>query len=250
MYKIYRGKTLGGDKVRGYQTKKEMIYETLKQEIYDGIYGFNDKLVISHLAKRFSSSEIPVREALNQLNSDGLIDFKPHIGAVVNSLSEQDIKNIFQLRIELEGLATRLAIDYLTEEDLHELEEINEKSAKAIEEADYILFSQYNIDFHMKIYGKSGNNLLVKMIEDLWNNTKRYPSVFTSNQSYVQTSLEEHREICAALRASNRVEAELKMIEHKTRAAKQILKISHANSYQNVDKKTLAQVQSITILNQ
>ena len=84
------------------------------------------------------------------------------------------------------------------------------------------------------------------MIEDLWNNTKRYPSVFNSNKEYAKKSLEEHEEIYTALKARNSVEAELKMIKHKTRAAKQILKISSVDGYKQLDKKTLKEVQSIT----
>lgn len=230
--------------MKGYQTKKDIVYETLKQEIYDGIYGFNEKLVISHLAKRFSSSEIPVREALNQLKSDGLVEFKPHIGAVVNSLSKNDIKNIFELRIELEGLATRLATDLLTEDDLHELYLINEASEKAINEENYLLFGQYNIDFHMKIYEKCGNDLLVKMIQDLWNNTNRYPSVFKSNVRHMKKSLKEHMKIYEFLKQKKSVEAELEMLKHKARAAREILKISKMEHYNQVNKRSVKVAQA------
>lgn len=235
--------------MKGYQTKKDIVYDTLKQEIYEGVYGFDEKLVISHLAKRFSSSEIPVREALNQLKSDGLIKFRPHVGAVVNSLSKEDIKNIFELRIELEGLATRLAIANLNEDDIDELQRINEASAKAIEVEDYSSFSQYNIDFHMKIYEKCENDLLIKMIQDLWNNTNRYPPVFKSNLEYVKQSLQEHEEIFNALKQKNSVDAELIMLKHKARAAQEILKISTIKGYEDLDQKELQEVQSASAIN-
>lgn len=225
-----------------------MIYETLKSEIYSGVYSFNDKLVISHLAKRFNSSEIPVREALNQLTADGLIDFRPHIGAVVNNLSKTDIKNIFELRIVLEGLATRLATLNLTAQKLTELQIIHELSIKAIDRQDYNAFSQYNTDFHMKIYENSNNELLVKMITDLWKNTNRYPSVFHSNLNYVKLSALEHEEILKYLIQKDSVSAELIMVKHKTRAAREILKTTDFEGFEDVKKEHVRAMQLISSL--
>ncbi|MFO1445598.1 GntR family transcriptional regulator [Bacillus sp. Bva_UNVM-123] len=80
-----------------------MIYQTLKQKIYDGKYKPGEKLVIARLAKDFECSDIPVREALNLLESEKLILFKPHIGAIVSPLSLEEIKEIFGVRVILEG---------------------------------------------------------------------------------------------------------------------------------------------------
>ncbi|KGR90149.1 hypothetical protein CD30_12905 [Ureibacillus massiliensis 4400831 = CIP 108448 = CCUG 49529] len=231
--------------MKGYRTKKDIIYETLKKEIYEGFYEFNEKLVITHIAKRFSSSEIPVREAYNQLKSDGLIEFKPHIGAVVSSLSKEDIKNIFELRIELEGLATRLAVDHLNESDLEELHEIIGESNNAIEQDNYSLYEQKNIEFHMKIYNKCKNPLLVKTIKDLWNNTNRYPSVFKSNMEHVKISLQEHEDIYHALVQKNSVIAEEKMLKHKARAGREILRIAQKEFYEKIDESKMKEIQNI-----
>src|SRR5690625_4909447 len=90
-------------------TKKDFVYKNLKNEILEGGLEAGEKIIISRIAKRFEVSEIPVREALNMLRIEGLIEFSPHIGAIVSSISTKDIQEIFEIRIELEGLATRLA---------------------------------------------------------------------------------------------------------------------------------------------
>lgn len=234
--------------MRRYQTKKEIIYETLKKEIYEGKYQFEEKLVISRIAKRFYSSESPVREAMNKLNSENLVEFKPHVGAVVSTLSIDDIKDIFELRIELEGLATRLATNYLGDKDLDEIRNILDESYKALEKKDYELFEKLNVKFHMKIYKSCQNQLLIKTIQDLWKNTDRYPSLFNQNDDHNKLSIQEHEEIYVALIQRNSVIAERKILKHKARAGKEILRITQQNFYKDLDDSNLSETQKITNL--
>lgn len=208
-----------------YRTKKETIYEILKEEIYNGKYKAGERLIISRLAKRFDSSEIPVREALNQLSSEGLIEFVPYVGATVSLLSPKDIKNIFDVRIELEGLATRLAAENLQNTDFEMLREILDKSIASFSNKDYSGFEKCNLDFHMRLYEKSDNPRLVKIIESLWKNTKRYPSLFDQNDHFVRQSIEEHEQIYSALLEKNGLLAEELMRRHKERAGKEVIKL-------------------------
>lgn len=212
--------------MEGYLTKKETIYKILKEEIYEGEYELGERLVISHLAKRFNSSEIPVREALNQLTSEGLIVFKPHVGAMVSQLSPKDIQNILDMRIELEGLATRLAAEHLDTKDFEALREIIDESKRVFEDRDYKKYTNLNLEFHMIIYRKSDNDLLYKTIKDLWRNSSRYPRIFHKNDDHIRLSIEEHQEIYEALMHKNSILAENIMLKHKARAAKEILRLT------------------------
>lgn len=210
-----------------YRTKKETIYEILKEEIYEGKYKAGERLVISHLAKRFNSSEIPVREAINQLSSEGLIEITPYVGATVSLLSPKDIKDIFELRIVLEGLATRLAARNLQDADFEMLRKILNDSVEGFSNKDYRKYEKCNLEFHMKLYEKSDNPRLVKIIESLWKNTKRYPSLFDQNDEYIRQSIKEHEEIYLALLEKNGELAEEIMKRHKERAAKEIIRLTH-----------------------
>lgn len=222
-------------KIKSYRTKKEMIYQILKEEILSGQYEFGEKLVISRLAVRFETSEIPVREAITLLESEKLIEFKPHVGAVVKTLSAKDIQEIFELRIELEGLATRFAADGLTEEDYLELRKILDDSAEAFNQKDYVQFEKLNVEFHNKIYSACHNQLLIQTINDLWSNTNRYPSLFKGNDEHIQESMEEHEEIYHALLVKNSMLAENYMIKHKTRACREILRLTQQKFYDKLN---------------
>jgi len=219
------------------KTKKEIIYETLKNEIYNGDLKFNEKLVINSLAKRFNSSEIPVREAMSLLQSDELIEIKPHIGAIVKPLSEKDVRNILELRIELEGLATRLATERLTKEDLDFLRMVLDASIAAHERDEYDRFEELNIQFHNAIYKKSNNQLLTKTINDLWKNTNRYPSIFERNLDHIRKSINEHEGIYEAIVEKDSAKAEYLMIQHKVRAGKEILSVTQSKFYENLQEE-------------
>lgn len=218
-----------------YRTKKEMIYQTLKEEILNGHYEFGEKLVISRLAVRFQSSEIPVREAISQLDSDKLIEFKPHVGAVVSTLLSKDIQEIFELRVELEGLATRLAVEGLKEDHMVELRKILDDSVVAFSEKDYGKYESLNVKFHNKIYSACNNQLLIRTIDDLWANTKRYPSLFKGNDEHIHASVEEHEMIYQALLQKDSMLAESYMVKHKTRAGREILRRNQREYYDKIN---------------
>ncbi len=212
-----------------------MIYQILKQEILNGFYEPGEKLIISRLAIRFESSEIPVREAMNLLKSEKLIEIRPHVGAIVNILSSKDIQEIFELRIELEGLATRLAVEGLTNEGLNDLRYILDQSNNAYKEKKFIQFEALNIQFHKKIYSLSNNKLLIRTIDDLWSNTKRYPSLFKENDEHIKKSIEEHEMIYKSLLQKDGMLAENYMIKHKARAGKEILRINQRKFYEQLN---------------
>ncbi|MFD1452386.1 GntR family transcriptional regulator [Oceanobacillus sojae] len=218
-----------------YSTKKEIIYHELKKEIQEGKYEFGEKLVISRLAKRFGTSEIPVREAINQLNSDNLIEFTPHVGAVVSTLSSKDIQEIFEVRIELEGLASRLAAENINEEIINNLRSIITASEDCLEKNDFEEIEKLNMKFHLTIYEASDNLLLIGMIRDLWNNTKRYPSLFSNNRGHAMHSIKEHKFIVEALEMKDPVLVENAMMKHKANAAKEVLRITQQDYYNNLD---------------
>lgn len=232
-------------KIKSYRTKKEMIYQILKEEILSGQYEFGEKLVISRLAIRFETSEIPVREAINLLESEKLIEFKPHVGAVVRTLSAKDIQEIFELRVELEGLATRLATEGLTEDDFFELRKILDESVEAFNAKEYVHFEKLNVDFHNKIYAASNNKLLIRTIDDLWSNTKRYPSIFKGNDEHIQESIDEHEEIYKALLVKDSMLAESFMIKHKTRAGREIMRLTQRKFYDKLNDQLTQSTKSV-----
>jgi DNA-binding GntR family transcriptional regulator len=114
-----------------YQTKSEIIYQEIKEDIINGKYKPNERIVISDVAREFGASDIPVREAMRHLESDGLIQSKPYVGAIVTNFDLADIRKIYQIRAVLEGLATRQAVDRIDKNGFKKLETILSKMMKA-----------------------------------------------------------------------------------------------------------------------
>ena len=110
----------------------ELIYRTLRENIADIIRKRiiyqelepGQKIVEQDLAKEFKTSRAPIREALRQLELEGLVNIIPNKGAYVTGISDKDVHDIYMIRSMLEGLCVRWATEHITQEQLEELDEI------------------------------------------------------------------------------------------------------------------------------
>ena len=94
------------------------VINTLEDAILNGSYKEGDSLNELRLSKSLGVSRTPVREALMQLELEGLVKNIPNKGAVVVGISEQDVEDIYEIRIRIEGLAARLCAEKITDEEL------------------------------------------------------------------------------------------------------------------------------------
>src|SRR5437762_3044963 len=107
-----------------HRTKQEFVYRTLRDAIVKCELAPGERLVIDDLARRLEVSSIPVREALQLLQSEGLVVAVPHVGATVAPISRESIAEVFTVMEGLEIVATRAAAHRARPEDLDALEEI------------------------------------------------------------------------------------------------------------------------------
>lgn len=135
-----------------FKTKTEVVHERIREEIIAGKIKPGQRLVISDLAKDFGHSEIPVREAIRQLESEGMVQVTPHVGAVVREINEKEFLEIYIIRIELEVLATRLAVPHIGEKALSKLNSLIQKAEIAIDEGKHDKLGTLNKHFHLSIY--------------------------------------------------------------------------------------------------
>ncbi len=182
------------------RTKNDAVYKKLRQDIIKGRLFPGQRLVMAELAKGFGVSETPVREAIRRLESEGLVAFTPHSGAVVADIDEAALVEIYLIRTELEALAARLAAAHITERDLEQIERKNGDIRRAIDDGRLDLVGPLNKEFHLKIYRSAPYPRLYKMIADLWDAFERWPGVFTYVPERAASSVIEHREIIEALR--------------------------------------------------
>ena len=198
-----------------YQTKSDIVYHALKEDIINGEYKPGQRIIAARVAKKFGFSEIPVREALKHLESEGIIQNKPHVGAVVTSLEVEDFEKLLQVRLTLEGLATRLAAAIIEEKDLKRLEKMIIKMEKVIRDKNYEKLPPLNYEFHRTICAACGNEYLYKIIFEIWDLSFRNPGVFAFAPERAIQSLPEHKAILKALKKRDGISAEKLVLEQK-----------------------------------
>ncbi|MFC7393403.1 GntR family transcriptional regulator [Scopulibacillus cellulosilyticus] len=149
--------------------KQQYAYVTIRARILDGTYSPGFRLVINQLAKEFSTSAIPVREAIRQLEAEGLIDYKPYSGAVVTPIDENQYHETLSVLAVLEGYATADSSQQIPEEKLKELKKLNQSMRETFEEDyDFIHFGKLNRQFHSIIYDYCTNSYLAESIRQIW----------------------------------------------------------------------------------
>ncbi|NLZ51956.1 MAG: GntR family transcriptional regulator, partial [Thermoanaerobacteraceae bacterium] len=106
----------------GYSLRSK-IYHHLKNAILDGVYKPGDSLIEMKLAKELGVSRTPIREAIRQLELEGLVTSIPNKGVVVEGVTLQDVEDIYEIRKMIEGLAARWAAEKISDEQLKELKD-------------------------------------------------------------------------------------------------------------------------------
>ena len=200
------------------KTKNLVVYEKLRQAIIKGTLKPGQKLVMASLARDFKISETPIREAIRRLESDGYVTFTPHAGAVVTKINDQELSEIYLIRISLEGLATRLAVPFISPNDIIWLKKKNQEMKTAIERGRYEKLARLNKAFHLRIYRAAPFSRLYKMIADLWDAFERWPSIFSFVPTRAETAIREHEQIIEALQTADIDKADTLMKEQKKKS--------------------------------
>lgn len=177
-------------------SKTQLAYEFLKNNILEDIYGPGQRIVIDQVAKEMGLSTIPIREAIRQLESDGLIQYKPYSGAIVSGINEKEYIEVLSVLSVLEGYATALSSRNLTSQRIERLIEINNQMEKALHEFDFERFGKLNREFHSIIYQECGNSYLLEEIRQAQQRLDRMrSSIFTFLPQRAKQSVEEHSSI-------------------------------------------------------
>ena len=148
----------------------DVAYASIRAGLSAGRWGAGAHLRETELAAELGLSRTPVREALRKLASEQLVAFEPHLGARVPGWSQQDLEEIFALRVELESYAAAEAARHATSEQVGELRDLAEEMEKAAfggAEPDHVLITDLNNRFHRLIVAATGNRRLDHLIATL-----------------------------------------------------------------------------------
>jgi DNA-binding GntR family transcriptional regulator len=179
-------------------TKAELASKTLREAIQSGQLPPGTHLVLQDLAAELGISYTPVREALRQLQTEGLVTSRPHYGTVVAEHSRKRAEEIYLLRSTLEPLAGSLAAKNATDHQIDDVAKAYEDLRRAIAEDRLDDVPALNASFHRLLVAASGLPVLAEFIERLWNGV---PYQAISLRGRVSDSAKEHRRILAALKA-------------------------------------------------
>ncbi len=174
-------------------------YETIKESILNRRVAPCEQLRIEDMARRMNISRTPIREALIRLEREGLVRINSRVGFFVCELTQNDLRELFELRELTEGYAAEKAAPSLSEEDLAQIDDLHRNAVSAFERNDLTLFNQYEIALHDFIIGHSGNMRLSRMIEGLKDLTYRERQYALSSRENVAQSIQEHRLLIEAL---------------------------------------------------
>ena len=182
------------------------VLNKLMDWIMDGKLKIGEKLNTEELARQLGVSRMPIREALKSLEKMGLAESIPYVGVKLVSLEQEDVLQIYLMRQLLEPLAAGEACKKITEEQIHELEEIH-KEYVPIVEADEIdakkLYLQ-NRKFHFAIYSISEMDRVCAMIESLWDTLSFFKLIYgrdvIKNTNGAKNMIAEHQGYIDALK--------------------------------------------------
>lgn len=182
------------------QALHQEIRDQLRQDILSGVLVAGTPLRQDALAERFNASRIPVREALRQLEAEGLIAHQLNRGAVVAGMSVEQICELLDIRVALECHAARLAVPNMVERDFQAMEAILKaySASKTIPE-----WAEHNRRFHLALSAPANNQRLVRLIEEFCLNTDRYTHVAMSRATGKDKPQEDHHRIVEAARAGD-----------------------------------------------
>lgn len=178
------------------------VFEKLREDILSGVYKDQDELREITIGEELGVSRTPVREALRQLELEGLVKIIPNKGAYVTGITQKDVRDIYKIRSILEGMCARWATENITSEQIEELEEI-------------VLLSEFHLKkerdkakqvsvldgrFHKVLYEASNSRIMEHTLSDFHKYVKMARMISVGSKERAEKSIEEHKNILEAIK--------------------------------------------------
>lgn len=197
-------------------TTPDLIADTLRDEILRGAVAPGQALRQEELADRFGVSRLPVRDALLRLEAQGLVHVYPNRGAFVISLSADDVREIYDLRILLEGDLLERAVPRMTADDWRRIDAAHAHATRTAGAPEWV---EGDWRFHRALYEPGGRPRHLAMIESLRATVARYSTAYSALPGRTAEWLADHDAILEACRARAAVAARRRLEAHLRRAS-------------------------------
>ncbi|HHT87511.1 MAG TPA: GntR family transcriptional regulator [Clostridiales bacterium] len=190
------------------------VYNSIREKILAGYYNENEELKENAIAAELGVSRTPVREALRQLELEGLVNIIPNKGAYVTGITKKDIHDIYTIRSYLEGLCAKWACENITNAQIEELEEILYLSDFHARRSHYSQLVELDNKFHDLLYKASGSKILNHVLSDFHQYVERVRKITLSRPYRAEQSRKEHAAIVEAIKKRDKDLAEALAHEH------------------------------------
>lgn len=203
----------------------EIIYKTIRDEIFAGKLNPGERLIEKELCERLKTTRGYVREALKMLSTDGFIVLSRGKGATVSKISNQDVKNLYEVLAVLEAKSVELAAPNLSSSDLEELTIINQKMRECVNAKDRAqarkIWQEANLQFHRLFAAKTGNQELKNLVEGIRWRTFDFKYVVLFEPHY-DLFVSEHEALISAIR-NKQFKSTRKIMENHVNKASEVL---------------------------
>lgn len=202
---------------------KDKAYTAIRDGIIQCRYRPGEPLLEEHVSRELGVSRTPIREALRELQRDGLVRYIPGKGVFVAEISMRDVREVFFLRRVLEVAALRVTVPSYRDEDLRPLLELFAGLDQKLETLDYDALFQSDIRLHGFIVETAGNKRLTDFVAVLGEQIERLRRISARMPGRMNRSVEEHRAILAAIRSRDVELAENLLVKHLENVEKSAL---------------------------
>lgn len=191
-----------------------LIFEKIREDILEKKYKPGDKLIEVKLAEELGVSRTPVREALKQMELDGLVENIPNRGVIVKGISDQDILDIYTIRTCIEALVAQWAAERISDQEMKEIEEIFDLMEFYTMKNDVEKLFELNTKFHETLYKATKSRYLEHMMKEFQFFIKTTRLLSLQSEGRKENALEEHRLIVAGLRERDVKKTRLALMSH------------------------------------
>ncbi len=196
------------------ESLREKVFKKIREDILKGRYKKGDELVECSIGKELGVSRAPVREAIRQLELEGLVQIIPNKGAFVTGISAQDVMDMYLIRAKLEGLCAAMAARHASREQLEGMEEAIMLSDFHGDKGNYEQVCRQDGRFHQLLYQASKSRVLIHTLRDFHQYLERVRMASVKYRTRLRPSNIEHKKILEAIKAGDQTEAEKAAYQH------------------------------------
>jgi DNA-binding GntR family transcriptional regulator len=211
------------------QSLTSAVADRLRDQIIRGEISEGSQLRQDAIATQYQVSRIPVREALRQLDAEGLITIVPNRGAVVPALSPEDVEELFAIRALLEPEVLKLSVPHLTEEDFSKATAILDQYVRELRHDDHVsAWGRLNWEFHSTLYSRANQPRFMAIIRNMNNSGERYTRLQLYLTHGIKRANEEHHQLLQLCRNQDIPSACKLLREHIQHAGHSLKEALHA----------------------